>query len=521
MSRTTVIRAGALALLVLTLVSSPTLAHEHSDQYELRPGDLGSTHFPNSGSRAAQKSFLRGLLLLHSFEYASARKAFQDAEAMDPGFAMAFWGEALSFNQTLWGEQDIASARRALEKLGPSPSARAARAPTARERGYLHSVELLYGEGSKAERDARFSKALESLAHEYPEDLDARAFYSLSLLGLSNGVRDIPNYMRAAAEAETVYEKNPHHPGALHYLIHAYDDPVHAPLGLRAARLYGTIVTSASHAQHMPSHIFFALGLWDDAINANIASLKAGRAHGDPAYHSLLWLAYAYLQQGRYAEAKALIDSVEHDVTSHPTRENRLRLAYARAMWLVETRGVGGPDVQQQVASDDVASIGYFADQDFAQGLTAAFNDDLVNARIASARLESRIAGAHINERGSQPAWYDTVSDEELRQCRALATALAGVIRFREGDRDGGLATVRGAIADTRRMEFEYGPPWSVKPLDELLGELLLEAGRKAEARQAFEDVLRLYPNRRLAREGVNATEPVANPASTQPSGQP
>jgi len=212
---------------------------------------------------------------------------------------------------------------------------------------------------------------------------------------------------------------------------------------------------------------------------------------------------------------------VEHDVTSHPTRENRLRLAYARAMWLVETRGVGGPDVQQQVASDDVASIGYFADQDFAQGLTAAFNDDLVNARIASARLESRIAGAHINERGSQPAWYDTVSDEELRQCRALATALAGVIRFREGDRDGGLATVRGAIADTRRMEFEYGPPWSVKPLDELLGELLLEAGRKAEARQAFEDVLRLYPNRRLAREGVNATEPVANPASTQPSGPP
>src|SRR6185312_3796615 len=201
------------------------------------------------------------------------------------------------------------------------------------------SLEKLYGPGDKAERDAAYSAALGDLSRRYPDDLDARALYALSLLGLSPK-RDVRIYMRAAAEAEEVLAVDKRHPGALHYLIHAFDDPVHAPLGLRAARLYAEVAPGASHAQHMTSHIFFALGLWDDAIRANEASVRLAAAQGAHAYHSLLWLEYAYLQKNERAAAAALVRSLTHDVESGPTKENRLRAAFARATWLVETQGV-------------------------------------------------------------------------------------------------------------------------------------------------------------------------------------
>jgi hypothetical protein len=168
-------------------------------------GDLGATHFLNSGAPSAQRDFLRGLLLLHSFEYEAARKSFRAAEGTDSGFAMAYWGEALTYNHPLWGEQDLAAARSAIARLAPTPEERAAKAPTARERDYLASAEKLYGDGDKVRRDADYSAALDALVRAYPDDLDARAFYALSILGLTGGRRNVANYMRAAAEAEAVY----------------------------------------------------------------------------------------------------------------------------------------------------------------------------------------------------------------------------------------------------------------------------------------------------------------------------
>jgi len=227
---------------------------------------------------------------------------------------MAYWGKALSYNMPIWGEQDFEAARAVLKSLAPTREERLAKAPTERERDYLASVEQLYGDGDKTERDASYSAALGELSRKYPDDLDARAFYALSLLALTGTTRDTANYMRGAAEAEAVYEVNPRHPGALHYLIHAYDDPVHAPLGLRAARRYGKVAGGAAHAQHMPSHIFFALGLWDDAIAANIDSLATARAEGGGGYHPLEWLNYAYLQEGRLEEAAELMADTHEEV---------------------------------------------------------------------------------------------------------------------------------------------------------------------------------------------------------------
>jgi tetratricopeptide (TPR) repeat protein len=494
------------AVIIGALFFAAPVAAQHAAHHaqESVSGRLGVIHFPTSGSPQAQKHFLRGLLLLHSFEYLAARQSFQTAWQVEPGFAMAAWGEALSYNHPLWAEQDTAAARTALSKLGATAAERLTKAPTPRERDYLESVERLYGEGDKAQRDANYSKALEVIARRYPQDLDARSLYALSLLGLSNGKRDPANYMRAAAEVEAVYEIDRRHPAALHYLIHAYDDPVHAPLGLRAARLYGKVAPAASHAQHMPSHIFFALGMWDEAIAANFGSLKTARAAGDAGYHPLLWLEYAYLQKNLRTDALELVRSVAHDVSVGSSKENRLRLAFARATWLVETRGGNDADARLAVDSSGVTYFLYFAVHDFARGISAAAGDSSA-ARGALAQLRARFNTIADGPAAVTAAWYDTTSDEELVQARALADALDGTIQFYDGKRDAGLARVQTAIDATAHLEFEYGPPWSAKPLDELLGELLLADGRRPAAAQAFHRALLSYPNRRLALEGLAA----------------
>jgi tetratricopeptide (TPR) repeat protein len=506
----TIVIAVVLALAAIQpAVANTTAAQpgsEHHAELPSVPGELGVVHFATSGAPRAQPAFTRGLLLLHSFEYSAARREFQKAQDLDPSFAMAVWGEALTYNHTLWNEQDTAAARTALAKLGSTPEERIARGPTARERDYLATLEKLYGPGEKAERDAAYSAALGDLSRRYPNDLDARSLYALSLLGLSPK-RDVRVYMRAAAEAEAVYEVDKHHPGALHYLIHAYDDPVHAPLGLRAARLYAKVAPAASHAQHMTSHIFFALGLWDDAIAANEASLRVARAQGEPAYHSLLWLEYAYLQRGQQAPAQKLVQSVTHDVASGPTKENRLRAAFARATWLIETRGAPGVDASQTLDSTGITSIGYFAVHDYARGLVAATGGDVTGARAALGQLNARINSARIAPVGENRNWFDALSESDLAQARTLVTALEGAIMFAEGQHAAGIARVREAIAATAHMEFEYGPPWCAKPFEELLGELLLADGQRAEAATAFQHVLVTYPNRRLALEGLAAAE--------------
>jgi tetratricopeptide (TPR) repeat protein len=259
----------------------------------------------------------------------------------------------------------------------------------------------------------------------------------------------------------------------------------------------------------MTSHIFFALGLWDEAIAANEASVRVARSQGERAYHSLLWLEYAYLQKDQRTAAESLVRSVTQDVASGPTKENRLRAAFSRATWLVETRGAPGADASQTVDSSGITSIGYFAVHDFARGLVAARSGDVTEARAALGQMRTRINAVSVVPVGENRNWFDAVSENELAQARALATALDGAVEFAEGRHAPGIAGVRAAIAATSQMEFEYGPPWSAKPFEELLGELLLADEQRVEAAAAFQRVLVTYPNRRLALEGL-ATARVA-----------
>src|ERR1041385_8740660 len=203
--------------------------------FTVRPqqSELGRVEFPTSGSKAAQAHFLRGLAALHSFWYEEALEAFRESTKVDPDFAMGYWGEAMTYNHPLWSEQDLATARQVLAKIKETPKL------TDRERAYIAAVRLLYGEGDKHARDVAYSAAMEKIYRAYPEDLDAAAFYALSLLGIG-GEKGYRLQAKAGAIALDVYQKNPNHPGAAHYIIHAFDDPDHAILALPAARRYAS-----------------------------------------------------------------------------------------------------------------------------------------------------------------------------------------------------------------------------------------------------------------------------------------
>src|SRR5688572_10517215 len=263
---------------------------------------LGTISFPNSGATAGQAPFIRGVLLLHSFQYDEAAVAFREAQTADRGFALAYAGEALTYTHPVWNEQDTSAARAVLMRLAPSAAIRRDKAKTSREKMYMDAVEALYGPGTKPKRDTLFAAAIERIVAEHPEDDEAKVFLALALLGLNQGERDVRTYMRAGAIAEEVLRRNPEHPGAAHFVIHAFDDPVHAPLGLWAARAYSRIAPGALHAQHMTTHIFLAMGMWDDVVSQNVIASGPQRERWR-AGHATSWLGYGYLQQGRFDEA--------------------------------------------------------------------------------------------------------------------------------------------------------------------------------------------------------------------------
>ena len=462
---------------------------------------LGTIDFPTSGPAAAQSAFIRGVLLLHSFEYQDAARAFREAQRIDPGFALAYWGEALTYTHPLWDEQDVNAARASLLRLGPTREARRARAPTPRERAYLDAVEILYGDGPKARRDTAYSRAMERLVARFPADREAQVFYAASLLGLSQGVRNVPTYMRAAAIVGRVFRDNPDHPGAAHLLIHCYDDPIHAPLGLAAARAYSKIAPDAAHAQHMTTHIFLALGMWDDVVAQN--ELASGH---DPATwapdHYTQWLGYGYLQQGRYAEALRHLERMRDNVDKG--RRGRAVLALMRAEYVVNTEQWDSPSLQWNIDLTGVRARDAAVDA-FVGGLSALRGGDRAAAGRFLADLTAinrdRAPVAPGQERDQVPA----ILEQELR----------ALLRQADGAAGDAVTLLREATALEDAMPVEFGPPADVKPAHELLGEILLQAGRPREAQREFARQLQLAPKRALSLRGLGRAAAAAGDATT------
>lgn len=473
---------------------------------------LGRVEFPTSGSPQAQSHFLRGLAALHSFWYEEAAEAFREASKLDPDFAMAYWGEAMSYNHPLWSEQDIATARTVLAKIKETPKL------TQREKDYLAAVRILYGEGSKTERDAAYSAAMEKIYRAYPEDLDAEAFYALSLLGLPHG-KGYQLQAKAGALALDVYQKNPNHPGAAHYIIHAFDDPDHAILALPAARRYASIAPEAHHARHMPSHIFLQLGMWPEAAASNESAWESSDAWmkrknlsaGVRDYHSLHWLLYVYLQQGRYNEAEKLLNMMKQ-VMSSSTYDNKLRPGYYQnnyanmaAAFIVETERWNlasqlFPESNNAATSEATAAGGSHA------GHGASMNQPgsaaaTVRTSSASLSLPLFIRGLAATATGSTEKGADNVAALQGLSSSSgypaiMALEIEALKASLQKDHEKAIELMKKATMLEEGTGAPSGPPNLVKPSHELFGEILLRAGKAAEASEQFKVALQRQPNR-------------------------
>src|SRR5271169_2617867 len=306
-------------LCIAAAFSGAAVADEGHHHEELTLDQLGTVHFPVSCTPDAQKAFDKGVALLHSFWYEEAEKTFLDIEKQDPKCAMAYWGEGMSLCHQLWNQPDSATIARASAQL---KKAAKVKGTTDRERDYIHALTVFYSNNKKEDHEARardYSAAMEKVYQKYPDDHEAAAFYALSLLAAEpDNDTTFANRKQAGAILEKLFDAEPNHPGIAHYLIHTYDKPQLAQLGLPAARRYAQIAPSAPHAVHMPSHIFARVGDWPDSIQSNLASIaatrKATEMHMGGAghqFHAMDFLIYAYLQSGREAEAVKVIDEVK------------------------------------------------------------------------------------------------------------------------------------------------------------------------------------------------------------------
>lgn len=465
---------------------------------------LSPVRFPNSGSPAAQTEFLRGVTALHNFQYEDAIEAFQAAQVLDRDFAMAYWGEAMACNQTLWLNQDAATASQVLHRLGMTSEERAAKAPTEREKAYVRAVEVLFGTGEREARDRDYAQAMERLAAAYPEDLEAQSFHALALLGTvarspalyRQGGDDSHQHALVGSEAQEtvaavlgkVLTKQPDHPGALHYLIHDYDDPDHARLALDAARAYAKVAPESSHALHMPAHIFVQLGMWDEAAASDEASFRASEAwvkrKGLPSsmrdYHSLSWLLYEALQQGRFRSAREALETIRPALEATGAARLRGIRSDMRARYAVETRSF-----QDLANATDFETTGEL----FAIGMSAARSGKPRLASKALAELGRRAGSRESGNRRIDVA----VMEKEMAALVALAAGrgVEAVTRMQE------------AVALERELPPPLGPPRPIKPARELFGEILLELQRPREAAAEFEHALARWPNRSLSVLGI------------------
>ncbi len=482
--------------LALVLVTSPAFA-----QLE----DVGSISFPTSTTSAqAQQHFLRGVAILYSFGWKQAITEFQAAQKLDPGFAMAYWGETLCYNHPLQGEQDAKTPRAVLARLGPTREARLAKAPTAREKGLLDAVETLWGEGEWRDRRVAHMEAMERLHREYPNDDEISTFYAISLLSGARALDDdtFRYEMRAGAIGLDVFKRNERHPGAVHVVIHAFDDPVHAPLALEAAHVYAEIVPAVSHAIHMPTHIFIQHGMWKEVSEQNMRAFQVGKdlwepgdSPGDMA-HSLDWGQYGWLQRGNYAKARENIETFEWmvETTMHARPAGALRLA--RARYIIETEEWKVEDLPEDASNEMI----------LANGISAARTGNLAAAEAAESLLRAKAgsgdgapdAGPHADHgpAAAAPPPPSAGMTEGQKSVMVMHREVAALVRLMKGERDAAVELLREATRIEESMRPPNGAASPIKPSHELLGEVLLELDRPAEAAEAFETSLLRMPGR-------------------------
>lgn len=476
---------------------------------------LGEVHFTPSGKTAAQPFFQKGLLLLHSFEYEDAKKSFLEAQEADPDMAMAYWGEAMTYNHPLWRQQDREAAQEALAKLAPTTEARLAKAGTELETDLLQAAEILYGEGEKVLRDSVYSAQMKNLYDKYPGQQEVAAFYALSLLGAVPVGRDYEAYGLGAQIAKGILKENPNHPGALHYLIHAYDDPNHAAKAIQAANNYSKVAPDAAHALHMPSHIYVAMGMWEEVITSNIASYEASvnrmeRLELDNnarSYHAFAWLLYGYLQKGQIEAANSIMADMVRFTEELPSRSARSYLNEMKGNYLVETGDWEGSFADIEVEVEDLNIVAK-ASQALIEGVKAFRQQKAEKLEGLIRRLEDKrqTASLQISDRGTPMCSAGNTRDLpnrlDLNKANVMELELRGLYARLLDKPDMAEQMLAEAAELERNLDYAYGPPEIPYPSFELYGEWLLEQGRAEEALVQFNYSLDRGPRRTKALRG-------------------
>jgi len=485
--------SAALSLMLAARADAQEHAHDgaHGEQ-------IGRVTFATSCRPDAQARLERGVALLHSFWYEKAADSFRGAVAADSSCAMGYWGQAMSLLHPLWTPPlgpDLAAGLAASERG-------LALARTPRERDYLTAIRAYYADYDGTDAKTRlvsYSQTMDGVRRRHPRDREAAIFYALSLIALGQANptdTTFSDQKRADAILEPLFKAEPRHPGLAHYLIHTNDVPQLARLGLYAARRYAEIAPDVPHAQHMPSHIFTRLGLWDDAITSNTRSAAAARTYEAERHLNALWdqrghasdyLVYAYLQQGRDAEAKRVVDEAAAVTAVYPvgslTNAYALaaipaRYALERGRWRDATVLAVRPAPEWRAAE---------ALTHFARALGAARTSDTAGARSAISALDE-IERAEAAAGGPHAYWAGQVRIQRLAAAAWLARTTGDTA---EAVR---LATSAADLEDVTQKHPVT--PGSVLPARELLGDLLLELGRPADAVKAYAAALVQQPNR-------------------------
>src|SRR5262250_2115096 len=513
-------RSARFLLLATSALAVAISTQEKQYQHPSSESDegFGRVHMDISCAPRVAAEFDRAVALLHNFWYVRALERFNQVLKDDSQCAVAYWGAAMTYNHPFWDPPSLAdeAAAWALVQRGLSAS-KASR----REKLYLGAVAALYrdaGAGSKSARDSNYRDAMAAAYAQYPDD-ETALFYGLSILGaIPEGSHGFEQQEKAAKLFEAVYARHPDHPGALHYLIHAYDDPLHAQQGLKAARAYAQAAAAVPHALHMPSHIFTRLGYWDESAATNLRGWevseadvrRAGESGAYRDFHNLSYLEYAYLQLGRYGDAQHTVDIIAAQYqaltdkkTAPDSPELESRHVRGRTIYAVPDRVVYGYfDMLTRLVVeagrwDEVAAIPLVsASRDFLavklqwEAKSSEVRGDAQTAKTAAAKLVT------LSQEQGQHPFAQLIITLQAKEAEAFAAQAAG-------DGSGAVTRLKEGVAIEDTIDDLSQPPYPVIPAAELCGYLLLELNQPREASTYFQKALQRTPNRPRAIFGL------------------
>jgi hypothetical protein len=496
-------RASAVAaalFIAVPSIAANSQEHAHANVAER----LGTVHFATSCNPAVAARFDRAVALLHSFEFGASIRAFNDVLATDSTCAMAHWGIALSrwTNPMAAGNRPVALLQQGRQSV--DAALRLSDHASERERGYIRAVSQLYDDfehRDQPERLLAYERAMNDLAASQPADTEATIFYAISLVASAPPTdKTYANQLKAGHILESLWAKEPNHPGLAHYIIHAYDYPPLADKARAAARRYATIAPSAAHALHMPSHTFTRVGMWRESVDANNRSIDAALSTGSiaEALHAADYSMYAHLQLGEYAAAKKILDGLPalaarfdpNAITgAAPGSAGVFALAAIPARWVLERRAW-----KEAVALTPKASAFPYAEAMtyFARSLGASHLGDVATARSG---IDSLVSIQQRLKASGEPYWAEQVAIQQLG-----AQAWLDLTEKRQSD---ALAHMREAAAREDATEKSAVTPGPLAPAHELLGDMLMQLKKPAEAKAEYRATLAKEPNRRHSLRSV------------------